>query len=231
MVYVPHWKISMIGRIGGSNGPEMFSMSLALINRTNGSMEVPGVLDPSGDVWDDIADDCAAWFGRTTTRLHQDAVLKTVKIAPIGANGRYTGAPVERVREVTGGTDLGYRQANQTSYAVTLHTEGDLGRVKGRFYAPLPGLLFQQDGRIAVETADGMEASAKTFIQALNNQPGIDVLDLVVGVASQGRRNADGSLRVAPRNWPVTEVSVGRVPDVQRRRRNKLSEARTPQSV
>jgi hypothetical protein len=112
------------------------------------------------------------------------------------------------------------------SLAVTLHSVGDLGRVKGRFYVPTLGLGVGNDGRIGEGIRDTLETNAQTFINNVNNQPGIDVLGIAATIASSGRRNADGSVKFPPKNWAVSAVSVGRVPDTIRSRRNKLNELR-----
>lgn len=231
MTYVPHIRMTMSGRLGTSTGPEIFSMNLCIANR-NGTSLPQGALDLDANdvVWTDMADDAVAWFSAASTGIHSDATLMLVKFAYLDENGHYTRPPIEKPVLQAGGA-TGTRPANQVARAVTLHTTADLGRVKGRFYAPLATGVVSQDGRWTDAVVNAFESSDKTFIDNLNNQPGLDVLDLAVHVASQGRRNKDGSVRLAPGNHPVTSVSVGRVPDTQRRRRNKLLEARTPIAV
>ncbi len=225
MTYVPHYRISMLGKLGnGGVGPEIFSCNISL-GRTD-QAPVGAALDPNATIWTDIANDCAAWFGRATSYISSHARLTMVKVAPIGANGLYTGVPAERVKD-TPGAFTAAPPPFQTAYAVTLKTAGDLNRVKGRFYAPIPIFTVGVDGMISVAGAEDAEASAATLINAINNQPGIDVLGLNTVVASQGRRNPDGSLRVQPANHLVTGVSVGRTLDTIRRRRNKLREFHT----
>lgn len=228
MSFVEHYRVSMIGRLGGVSGPEQFSCNLALarFNQDDVGIIAPGALDPNAAVWEDVASDCGDWFAREESRIHPDARLLIVKIAHIGSDGRYMSAPVEIPQSVGGNFDGGGRHPNQVAYAVSLRTAGDLGRVKGRFYAPLPSVAVDVDGTISETVAEIMEGSARTLINALNNQPGLDVLDLNVAVASQGRRNKNGTMRVPPRNHRVTGVGVGRVLDTQRRRRNKLAESR-----
>jgi hypothetical protein len=184
-------------------------------------------LGPLDAQHDDIVNDCVAWFGRTATALMQAAVLKSVKIAPIGADGLYLGSPIEREVSQNGAIvaqSLDDILPNVTAVKCTLHTAGDLGRVKGGFYAPLPGLNLQSDARWSDTDVNAMRGSLSTLIANLNNAPGIDYQDLVVVVASQGRHNKNGSVKFGPANYPVTGVSVGRVPDVVRRRRNRQSE-------
>lgn len=223
MTYVPHYRVSMLGRLGGAAGPEQFSMSFALGN--GDAQDVPG-LNPNLAVWQDIADDCVAWFTAGLTGIHADAVLQVVKVADIGANGLYRNSPVEiQVGNQPGANASGPRPANQLALVQTLKTAGDLGRVKGRMYVPLPTFGIATDGRLTDGDAELAEGTLQDFVDAINNQPGLDVLDIRMAVASQGRRDKFGTIRVAPSNHLVTSVGVGRVYDTQRRRRNKLSES------
>jgi hypothetical protein len=222
MTFVPHYRVSCIGRLGEVLGPEQFSFGFALDNVDPQIGDVPG-LNPNDAVWTDVANDCAAYFSHADTGIHEDAVLTMVKIAHIGADGKYLSAPVEKPVNAQGAGAL-RRPSNSTALAVTLKTNGDLGRVKGRFYLPLPEWVVEEDGRYSQAAVDYVEGRSQTFINNINNQPGFDVLGLRVVVASQGRRNKDGSLRRPPTNHDVVGVSVGRVPDTIRRRRNKLLE-------
>lgn len=228
MTFKPHWRLSLIGRMSGAAGAEMFSMNLSLDRFDDGVLSP--LLDPNATVWNDIAQDASDWFSSPATAISSHAHLVSIKCAPIGADGKYTGSPVEREVGANGGGGTA-RLPNQIARAVTLETGADLGRIKGRIYVPLPTLTVETDGRWSETAVNAAEASDKAFIEALGNQPGLDVLDIRVCVASQGRRNQNGTLRLQPDNYEVTAVSVGRVPDTQRRRRNKLAEARTSVSV
>jgi hypothetical protein len=217
----------MGGRLGGALGPEIFSCSFALDRKGGSPGALSPFLDPNNAYWTDLATDCSAYFARALTHIHLDAVLTKVKIAAIGADGKYTSAPVEKLVNTPGGwaTALGSpRMPNSVACKVTLKTNADLGRVKGGFYLPLPALTVATDGRWVDAGNEEIEASTKTFIDDINNAPGADVLGVNVVVASQGRKNADGTVRLAPGNHPVLSVGVGRVPDTIRRRRNKLVE-------
>lgn len=227
MAFVEHYRVSMNGTLGPAKH-EIFSMNFALARyfeqaETSGSEALP-FLDPSATVWTDVANDCAAFVSRADTLIHPDAVLRMVKIAHIGTDGRYLSGAVERPVAAAGGFAPGTRFPNQTALATTLKTKGDLGRIKGRFYMPLVATPVGPDGLIAEAQAEQIESSVATFINAVNNQPGIDVLNLNVAVASQGRRDKFGAIRVQPANWRVRSVGVGRTYDTIRRRRNKLLE-------
>lgn len=234
MTFVPHTRMTMLGTLPG---PEIFSMSLSLADPGQaGDYEgfLTKLLSPNDAVWTDLADDCQAFF--LASRASTSAVLKTVKFAPIGPDGKYAGPSVERIIGGTtgqpGGGGTSPKYPNQIACAMTLHSASDLGRVKGRFYLPVPVVTLGSDGRFDETVRDEMETGLGVFIDNLNNQPGLDVLGIRVVVASQGRRNKDGSVRLAPGNHNVTQVSVGRTLDTIRRRRNKLTEYRgTPTSV
>jgi hypothetical protein len=226
-MYRPHYRVTMSGKLGGVNGAETFSCSFALANFDGAGLTGTSdtVVQPNGDAWTDLAADCAAWFSRPNSRIHPDALLQMVKIAMIGADGAYTSAPVERLVNVTGQWGAaGQRPPNQIAHALTLKTPGDLNRIKGRFFSPLPAILSAADGLIPDAEAELVEGSLVTFINAINNQPGFDVANTAVAVASQGRFNKNGTQRVQPDNHRVTSVGVGRVLDTIRARRNKLVE-------
>lgn len=232
MVYVPHIRLSMLGTLGGGTQSEIFSMNLSLAQfigdadtgNRDPDVGLGGVLDLDNDQRTDIVDNCVAWFSRPDTLIHPSAVLRTVKMAEIGADGHYTEAPYEAAVNAAGGFGNAGRFPNQIAYAVSLKTRGDLGRVKGRFYVPAPSVALEDDGTISNAAAEQMEGSAVQFLNDLADEPGIDVLGLQPCVASQGRHNPNGTVRAQPANWRVRDVAVGQVLDTVRRRRSALSE-------
>lgn len=224
MAYRRHLRLTCSGTIGSN---EIFSFGLALATGVDGP-EDSWLFDPSSATWDDIAQDCVDYFGRPATGIHPRAVLNLVKIAEIGTNGLYLSSPVERVvSRPGGGTATTVIYPNQIARAVTLKTDGDLGRVKGRYYTPCPAILVGDgEGRMLETAADAAEASDQTFLQDLANEPGLDVLGLAPVVASQGR-NRNGVQVLPPRNYRVTSVASGRALDTIRSRRSKVVEAPT----
>jgi hypothetical protein len=215
-------------------GGEIFSFGIALgrPGLIDGGAAVL-LLDPNDTVWGDVRDDVEAYW--QSVPIASGARLMNVRIAPIGGDGKYSGPAVDKpVNGATGraGNWTGSTVPNQIALAATLHSAADLGRVKGRFYLPLPGAPVGADGRIGEGDRDSYETAASNFVNNLGNQPGLDVLDLRPVIASQGRRNSDGSVKIGPANHVVTAVSVGRTLDTVRRRRNSLSEFRgTPTAV
>lgn len=235
MTVVPHVRMTAYGDLPGG---EIFNFGLSLANPDSedggfGNGLWSGALVPGGSVWDDLAADLQTFW--SAAGVWSGCKLRGVKFASIGADGKYRDSVIERVlgstTGVSGGNGL-YQPANQVTMAVTTHSVGDLGRVKGRFYLPMPGYQMGADGRISEANRDSIETAAQTWINNINNEPGLDLLNLHAVIASSGRHNQDGSVKLPPKNWPINAVSVGRVPDTQRRRRNKLTEFRgTPSTI
>jgi hypothetical protein len=225
--------MTMFGFLGGETGPEIWSCSIALAKGPEeANLSELFNAQPNNTVWTDLSNDCQIWFSRPQSRIKPWARLRGVKFAAIGADGRYTGPPIERDAFNTPGGGSGSLGASshpyQVALATTFHTSGDLGRLKGRIYQPAPDIPSSgATGQIAIEAADEVRGSMDQFLEAIGNQPGADVLDLRAVVASQGRRNPDGSQRTPPQNVAITGVSVGRVLDTIRSRRNKITDKGT----
>jgi hypothetical protein len=221
--YEKHVRATAYGTLAG---PEIFSFGISL-GRNFGAPALSDALEPNNAVWQDMADDFQTFW--QAIAIHNSAKLMGVKFAPIGTDGKYSGPSIERTLGGTtgiAGVTSTPRHANQVALAVTMHAVEDLGRVKGRFYLPVPGYAVGTDGRISEADRDSVETAAKQFLDNINNQPGLDVLDMRTVIASAGRKNPDGSEKFSPRNFEVTSVSVGRTLDTIRRRRNKLTEYR-----
>src|SRR5687768_11514234 len=123
VAYEPHYRVSMIGTLGG--GTEIFSCSLA-IAQVGYEGFITALLEPNDAVWADVADDCQAWFARADSKIHSSAVLQMVKVAPIGSDGLYEAPAAEYVRVQAGaGSNVYGRPRNDSALALTLHTEGD----------------------------------------------------------------------------------------------------------
>lgn len=237
MVYIPHARLSLIGDLPDG---EMFSCNLSLAPQnqtTEQALEwLSSILGAPENIsqnnWDDIVSDCTTFWSTPLAWISSRVILKRIKLAPIGANGLYTGPAREAAVNVAGGGGPSLGNADmlphQMARKVTFETAGDLGRVKGGFY--LPGVTETGWDRatdlIAAGTAAEIRDVVQTFLNNLNDAPGLDGTGSAeVVIASQGRTR-NGVQVVPPTNWPVTAVNVGRRLDVQRRRANKLSEAR-----
>lgn len=228
MAFVRHWRMSLIASLGGASAavaPEDAQININLAKADGGGFGA--FLDPNDTVWSDLRDDAVAWWQRQETGIMEHARLRTVKFADIGTDGRYLeDAVVLDAGDVSGGFTIGEggnRYPFQIAHAVTLLTDTPASRVKGRFYIPCPAWGVDVDGRISAANCEDVAESTQTFLNDVNNQPGIDVLGLRVVVASQGRQAPSAP----PTNYVVDSLKVGRVLDTIRSRREDLSEAYT----
>lgn len=226
MAFRPHLRVSASGTITGG---EIWSCTLNL-HKTDAT----NPLQPNNDARQDYANDVRNWFVRPDSRIHPDARLTEVTVVRINRDGLYDEIPYNATYNVAGAAAGAGRPPNQAAVVHTLHTAGLGGRVKGRIYSPLPTMTILADGRLNEVDADACEASFAQLVADLNNESGLDVTGYRVCVASQGRgRTVNGVYQqtTGPDNYIVNAVSTGRVVDTQRRRRNKLLEARTIRPV
>jgi hypothetical protein len=211
--YSPHIRFQCAGQFGPVGGAwEIFSYGL--------SVGGAGAVSAGADVLEDACQDLIDFHVRQATGISSTARLTSIKAAYVQADGTWQGA--EAAYEVTGswpggavnnGSEMPH--APQVALAVTLRTASNTPRTRGRFFLPAPAWgSLSADGLVAEVQAGSTAGSVVQLIQALNNQPGFDQGDDRVIVASTFGANT-----------PVTSVSVGRVLDTIRSRRNALREA------
>lgn len=211
MVYAPHRRLTLSGTLGAAS-EEAFSFGIALDENlfTAGDDQV---------VFDDIVAESQAFFSSPLLYVSPFARLRMVKLAKIGADGKYTADPlfVDTLNRAGGGSTSGTHPF-QCSLAVSLVTarRGSSGR--GRFYLPMPTLSVADSGLIPFLQAQEVATTVAGWIDAVADRPGIDSPEPTVVVAS-----SKGFLS------PVTAVRVGRVIDTIRSRRRALSEAYGPE--
>lgn len=211
MVFRPHYRLSLIGDLHG--GAERFSFGLSLANN-GGAGDTSQGLQPNAAQWDDVAADCVAFFGAEGNRIGNWARLTEVKVASIGADGKYTADPYIQTVNVVGGGPTSAVYPPQVALAVSLNTDRRGPSGKGRFYLPaFSGGVETATGLILQADRDTVRAAVTTLINNLNNEPGLDAVDLKVCVASTKNFNT-----------PVTSVRVGRALDTIRSRRRSLPE-------
>lgn len=210
---VPHIRMTMLGKLGRATA-ERFSFGVNLGN-ANGTALNPTNSGLEGETYfADTAADAQAFFGRPATGINFEAVLETIKFAFIGTDGKYQRDPIVVDVPDTPGGIVGAPPPAQTALAVSVGSarRGPTGR--GRFYLPLCGLeVSGADLSYSTAAAIAARDSAKTFLDALNNQPGVDFANVVVVVVS-----TKGYTSL------VNSVRVGRVPDTIRSRRTSLPE-------
>ncbi len=150
--------------------------------------------------------------------LFSDCRLTSVKWAFIGADGRYTGAPVLSAPLDLAGSATTNRYPDQVALAVTLDTARRGPRGRGRFYLPGIAVGLATDGLIVDVMAKNIANSAATFVNAVNaawpDNGGVAIASTFAEINL------------------VTSVRVGRVLDTIRSRRSSLIEGySTPTGV
>lgn len=241
VTFRPHLRLTWKGTLPSG---EIWSNSLSMVPNTSVFQDAENAVDflpsvqileallPDVNLFDDLVVDVSNFHSRLATHIVMDCVLTRIVLAAIDQDGHYIGAAREAAVNVTGGQGSG-ALPHQIARKVTLEADDDLGRVKGGWFIPRPSNTgFDVASNLwAVDNTTEVRGSVQTFIGDLENAPGLDFNDFRVVIASQGRHNANGSVRMPPRNCDVKRVNVGRRADVQRRRANKLSEARIADAV
>lgn len=212
MPYAPHLRVTALGTLGNGAGVERFSYGFTMVNK---SLGIP-FFAPDAAVWADLAEDVRAFHARPDTHLSAMAILREVKIASIGVDGKYTAAPaIVNVVDTPGthGFSYGYTSP-QSALAVSLVTARRGPTGKGRFYLPMP-IIAPDPATLLLSLGDveGVRTSTVQLVNDLNNLPGVDVANLEVGVASTKGYNT-----------LVRGVRCGRVMDTVRSRRRQLDE-------
>lgn len=214
----PFHRIVIIGNLYA----DTFNTTLTMMSAGGGT--IPAATQ---ELADDVRATVAAWWPGLVNAspgsgisLIAAAQLVSVKVNRIGTDGRYmdaeaiesTGAPV------SGGGGATIAPA-QLSIASTLRGADPRARAgKGRMYFP-PTIqtvsLLGTDGRLTAERAEMHANGIVTLIQNLNDAYLTAGVTAVAGIASKAGTGAFQA---------VTEVTVGRVVDTMRSRRNKLNE-------
>jgi hypothetical protein len=226
MVYRSHIYLQAGGRLFGS---EIWSIGLRMAIGGTMTDEPPSQSLNMWEDWteDNVADvfnDVSAYMTSGSSGFSDAARLDYVKFNVIGPDGRYrnknkTVAFYYSGNDAPRGTALA--GPAQLAVVVSLLTDAQRGRAhRGRYYIPAAAMgVDSSTGRLPGATVASMATSAKNFINNLNNQPGIDVNNPRVIVASE--LESPGLQR------DVTSIAVGNVLDTQRRRRNAFPEVYT----
>lgn len=198
--------------IGTGYGDEMWTWTLSLID-PGGPWEAPTEV-PAGIV-------SAVQTFHQSTLISKAAKLQSIKLNLIGEDGRYVDQDDTVVHDfptpIAGGGN--FNTAAFMTTAVTLDTEARRGYAsKGRFYPPYIAMPTEDNGQVPVASAQSLADQAATMINSINGDP----FGWVVGVTSSVGGGAQRR---------VTGVRVGRVQDVQRRRKNRLLEAHVDSTV
>lgn len=212
MPFATHLRITALGTLGASD--ERFSYG---INTTLDPGQAAGLGGDGSTVPAPLAaaaDVVKQFHTRVSTRIASVAVLRSVKFAVIGPDGKYVGDAVEApVTAGEGGVNDGSGLVlPQNALAVSLLTDDRGPRKRGRFYIPMPVIDVQPSNgfTMAVAWSNGVADSAAQLLTDLQAVPDLSIQPVIASTYGY--------------NTPVTGVRVGRVVDTIRSRRNRLVE-------
>lgn len=218
MVFAPHLRVTALGRLGTPEA-ERFSYGLNMAP-DGGFVSLGDFAGMTALHITDLCDSVKDFHGRANSRISASAVLETVKLALIGADGKYLADPVTRAYAQPGGVAADFKVTPQSALAISLGTARRGATGRGRFFIPMfigdcdPADFFRITSAQALLVRD----SAATMINDMNNWPGIDVIVAswrVVVASTKGY------------NTKVNTLRVGRVIDTIRSRRGALTETYT----
>lgn len=219
MPYAPHLRVTALGTLHGSG--EVFSYGVNMADTSNNPVldlytQVLN-LGPNRDALADMASDIQSFHASAQASIFPYAYLQAVKFASIGADGKYTADPVTITLTPTqGGATIDNNRdliIPQAALAISLTTARRGATGRGRFYIPMPVFHLDTGLRIPEAGSDAVATRAAALISALNNNPGVDLTNLNVVVASTKGYNS-----------LVTGVRVGRVIDTIQSRRTSIGE-------
>lgn len=227
-----HFRLTYSGVFGSAASPvEEWSMGVSLI-------ATPGSTYDRTQLGLHVNELYPLWATHFASIVTSQAVLTRARLSLIDANGK--------TERDAGGAYLHADKAGSTpgtgtgpiplsvSLAMSLHSDmaGAIGR--GRFFLPTPTLALDSNGRFQVAAQTQRANALKAFVDALNTYAdGTGEFPAGAGFVGRVCVASGGSAVSAtpPALYPVTRVSVGRVPDTQRRRRGDLLEERVEVAV
>lgn len=204
-------------------GGEIWSNSVRLVTDQKGDLvQMPALSAIQAWLVGPAKDAVAAFHSDPLAGVHAQAKLVYLKMNPIGQDGHYLEpTTLEYVYSpVVAGGSQAVLHPNQCTLVVSTRTALERGYAHaGRFYLPLCAKTIDSaTGGIGTGEAQLVATSAATFLSALHDQPGPDLLgpeDFHVAVMSN--RGTGYTNR-------ITHVRVGTIVDTQRRRRNSMLE-------
>lgn len=216
MPFAPHIRVTAIGRLGTPEA-DRFSYGFC-IAPDNGFIALGDWHGITALQATDLCDSVRDFHARAATTIDSSAVLEMVKMAHIGADGKYDDDPIHRDYSTPGGTGPNVMVLPQTALAISLGTARRGPSGKGRFYIPMPGDAVDAGGGFKMSTAlqDQIRGSAQTMLTDVNNWPGADVVSAAWKIVVASTKGY---------NTKVTGVRVGAIIDTMRSRRNKLDES------
>jgi hypothetical protein len=216
MTYRPHILLAWGGRLGTLG--ESWSNQVRMTANTTSTAELENLAEQRID--DDIATKVKDLVGSAGGLYSTQAYLDWVKMNAIGADGRYSSDSESNTFFYAPPQTVGIKgQAPyQLAVVITFTTTAARGRGhQGRLYVPA-GLVATDTGTIEIQNtfAVGAATAFATFLEAINDAPGLDDENLRAAVHSNV--GTPGPVH------DITGVKVGKFFDTQRRRRAQLRE-------
>lgn len=213
--YSKHWLMAFGGKLGGG---EIWACGVRAFPHGDAAPDI-------GNYLKDVKTSLSAWFNDPNQAIPSTAKLSWIKMNQIDEQGHYVDRShtnVIDVPDVAGGVSAQLPAFLSVAYTWTTSRTRGPG-VRGHVYLPNYGWPAASLDPCMVSAANqaAMVVSGKKLLAIVSNGVGIDVgggnvdvIDFVPCIASR----VDKSLTI------INGVSVGRVYDVQRRRKNAIEE-------
>lgn len=162
-----------------------------------------------------IANRISNFYKNSGSKTPFNMRLRWVKIAAIGTNGKYLGAPAEFIFDIpqNGSSSADFVPSTATVITLTANKFKDPGKYN-RFYLPtVPGTDATHYKKTTEET-DSLAENAADMVQYIN----AETLGIFSGVKVRAVSQRTDIYRA------IETIRVGNIVDVQRRRRNALIE-------
>lgn len=162
-----------------------------------------------------MADSIKTFFTHPQTRVPSKYRLQWVKMAAIGTNGKYLGAPVEYYYTTPGvGSSVsGFVPQNSSVFTIVSDKFKDPGKYN-RFYLPAATPLGAGNFKLTAAQTQDMATRLAVLLNDINIALTVELSGIAVRVVSQ----KSGIYR------SIDHARVGDIIDTQRRRRNALRE-------
>jgi hypothetical protein len=196
-------------------GDEIWSCSINGFATLSPAPEVMDMVNSAPGYLATIAPLLASWFVLPAHQMAQGSVLNQVKIAHIGTDGKYVGAPVVQAVGPSAGA-LGATMPSFCSVAFSWTTPVKTGRRgrNGRIYPPNYAVPLNVGATITTAGATSALAAAKALLTVIANSGGSSGQTFAPCVVGQSYVGFE----------QITGCRVGNVVDVQRRRKDGVAE-------
>lgn len=195
---------------------EIWSCNLHIANTGETTHTPTEFFDLVSAVLPDLGSELETYVSSTNALVPSGVKLNYVKIALIGTDGLYMGAPYEIPLDAIGHASGGYLPQGALTNTMYSSKYKDPGKYN-RFYLPIAAPTGAGEYKLSSGLQSAYAENLWGFVTALNDAL-IDAPDSFIGTVSVISNSSTGY------SAPVVGVMVGQIIDTQRRRRNKLNE-------